>query len=324
MKLEVNTPGVVLGGQVCRVGREMDLDDKYLGQLIRLKNRNDLKIEILESPKGLATLNYRPDNFDPRDFPMLLSQAVVTPDVVDYTGEMSSVKEQKELGSCVSFAVTAVKEWQERKEYLQEKLDGKKYDRLVEHDLSEQWLYYKCKEIDPWPNEEGSSLRYAMKVLQKQGIPPEKGWKYNDKIKGEHERWAPLMARWGYGGTYFRISSVAALEASLFKNGPVAIGVMCFQEIFNPGPSGVVRMPRNEWLYYGNHAITCVGFNRRTRLFKFKNSWGVGYGQRGYGYFPYDYIKNYMIDAWVIEDVNVSREMFLRGSNIIQEDVDED
>lgn len=120
MKLKVNSPGVVLGGQTCRPGKEIDLDEKYLGQLIRLKNNLNLDIEILERPKANFALNYIQDNPDSRDFVMSSpGDVLTTPTVVDYSSQMSPVKDQGKLGSCVAQAVVAVKEWQERKEHLQ-------------------------------------------------------------------------------------------------------------------------------------------------------------------------------------------------------------
>ena len=74
------------------------------------------------------TLTYKKDPEDERDFKFNtgfskgeFSRAVAkAPSVVDHTFSMSSVKDQGQLGSCVGFAVSAMKEWQETREHLYE------------------------------------------------------------------------------------------------------------------------------------------------------------------------------------------------------------
>jgi len=264
-------------------------------------------------------LNYKQDNNDERDHkPLKLSapllkeiQSINT--IIDYTSEMSPVKNQGSLGSCVGFAVVAMKEWQEQQEHLEELLEGKKYKRAAKHyDLSEQWLYYKCKEIDYWPNEEGTSIRFAMQVLNKVGVPCEKAWPYNESYVGKPKRWANLVSKWALGGEYLRLDSPENIINSLRSNGPVCVGVACFIEIFYTTNNGIVAYPNDPNNMYGGHAICLVGWNPETRMFKFKNSWGISWGQNGYGYLPYDYIKDFCWDAWEIKDLNVTKEM-LKG-----------
>jgi hypothetical protein len=58
---------------------------------------------------------------------------------------------------------------------LKERKEGSKYKRKQsEYDLSESWIYWNCKKIDQWPDSEGTSIRAAMKVLNKLGVPSEK------------------------------------------------------------------------------------------------------------------------------------------------------
>lgn len=262
-------------------------------------------------------LNYRRDNADKRDFKIKTvlpeSPRLKAKTIVDYTNQMSPVKDQGMLGSCVGFATVAMKEYQEQKEHLREVQEGKSYKRKQKHyDLSEQWLYYKCKEIDDWPNEEGTSLRYAMKVLNKIGVPCESAWPYSDVIIGKPKRWAKLIARWALGGEYYRIETPLELVQALKECGPVVIGIICYEEIFNVSSNGIIPDPAEPWNWYGGHAVCCVGWNPNTKLFKFKNSWGTSWGENGYGYVSINYIAEHMLDAWVIKDVNVTKEM-LKG-----------
>jgi len=277
---------------------------------------------IIDIPSELAKkyiLNYRKDNLDDRDHtlahlsPSLLKEALNPENFIDYTDEMSPIKNQAELGSCVGFAVVAMKEWQEQQEHLQELSEGKKYKRRPKnYDLSEQWLYYKCKEIDYWPDEEGTSIRFAMQTLHNIGVPCEQAWPYNTKQQGKPESWSTLVARWSLGGEYTRLTNPEEIIISLGDNGPVPIGVGVFLEMFYADGTGMIDYPKDPNTVYGGHAICLVGWNPETKLFKFKNSWGTDWGQDGYGYLSYDYIKDFCWDAWQIKDLNVTKEM-LKG-----------
>jgi len=253
-----------------------------------------------------------------KDHKTLVSLEASLPTSIDHSDGMSPVKDQENLGSCVGFAVSALKEWQEQKEHNVEVQAGKKDHRTGKYyDLSEAWIYWMCKKIDEWPGEEGTSLRFAMKVLQKIGVPPESAWPYDDINYGEPSSWSHLIARWSLIDSYYRIDNLIELKIALV-NGPVCIGVAVFEEIFYPDASGIVKMPVNEEYSQGGHAVCVCGFSDETGLFKFKNSWGKEYGQNGYGYLTYDYIRSYMWDAWAVKDLSVTNEMLIGTKKLIE------
>jgi hypothetical protein len=259
----------------------------------------------------LVNLNLKKDIEDDRDFKLSTSPLprFNLPSFVDWTSKMSPVKNQGGLGSCVGFAITAMKEFQEQMEHEREVAEGKVYTREQDnYDLSEAWVYWNCKKIDPWPNEEGTSIRYAMQVLHKIGIPCEKAYPYSDQYKGSPERWAKLIAKWGLIDSYWRCNNLNDLKVGLV-NGPVVIGIPCFREIFSVGSNGIIPYPANPNEVYGGHAVCAVGYNDTKKLVKFKNSWDVSWGNNGYGYLPYKYIDDFLWDAWVAKDLSVTREI---------------
>ena len=281
-----------------------------------------IRSEKVEPLLSKFILNYKRDPEDTRDFkletlkPQLTEQALTLPDVVDHTPDMSPVKDQGQLGSCVGFAVSAMKECQERKEHLEEIAKGKR-GRPKIYDYSEAWVYWNAKQLDPWGIEdEGTSIRYAMKVLQKIGVPTEKGWPYKDvndvTAIGEPKRWATLVARWALIESYYRVDTLNGLKLALI-DGPVPIGVPCFYEIFFVDDSGIVPYPARPSEIYGGHAICAVGFDNNKQLIKFKNSWGRGWGENGYGYLPYRYVNDFLWDAWAAKDLAVTKDM-LKGT----------
>ena len=224
---------------------------------------------------------------------------------IDYTNEMSPVKSQGQLGACVAFAITSVIEWQQQKEYLYEKQSGSNYIREDEHyNLSEQWIYRKAKEIDNWPNSEGTSIRTGLKIVNQYGVPVEKAWPYSDTKIGKPSFWSFSTAKWNKNKKYYRINGLNELKNTLLNIGPCVIGVIVFKEFFYPN-NGVINYPDNPNQRYGGHAICCCAFDDNKKIIKFKNSWGYNWGLNGYGYLPYDYINDYMIDAWVTIDDNI-------------------
>jgi len=268
--------------------------------------------------KESRNLNLMKDPNDTRDFKFSVGRRIHLSQRVDWQSKMSPVKNQGNLGSCVGFAVTAVKEFQEQMEHIREvkagKVDHRKDDN---YDLSESWIYWMSKKIDPWPYEEGTSIRYAMKVLHKIGVPTEEAWSYGTQHT-DPKVWAPMIAKWGLIKSYERITSLQELKQAL-KFGPVAIGIACFEEIFRTNQYGFVEMPKNPQYCYGGHAVCVVSYNDVAQQVKFKNSWGTAWGDKGYGRLSYEYIQNYMWDAWICKDLSVTKKMLEGTRKLIEE-----
>jgi C1A family cysteine protease len=254
----------------------------------------------------MVALGCKPDSEDRRDYParmMLPRLESALPKECSWRALMSGVRDQGNLGSCVGFACAAMKEFQE----LQQR------PNTPFRNASEMWIYWKAKEIDVWPNEEGTSIRDALKVLYGYGVPTEKAWPYTDK-KAMHNKpptqpafWSKIVARWGKIGSYYRLNNVGEIKEWLYLHGPVVVGIPVGQTIFDPvqreGVKGksFVRIPQT---ILGGHAILFTGYDDTHRLFQFKNSWSVGWGDRGYGYISYDYLDRVQYDAWATPDAD--------------------
>lgn len=232
------------------------------------------------------------DKFDERDYLMRVYLPLLKlPLKIDYTNKMLPVRDQGEEGTCVGFAVTCG-----MKEY-QEFLD---YRKLVE--LSPRFLYNECKKIDGLPNAEGTTIRSAMKVLEKLGVCREKFWTYTPFQKDKSKRGARSDAKRFCIKTYARVLNLNELRLSLSSHGPLVLGIEVFEGIIKT-KTGLVPLPRKNEISLGGHAITAIGYDDKKKIIKFKNSWSTKWGNKGFGYLPYAYVEKYMIDAWSSVDI---------------------
>ena len=232
------------------------------------------------------------DKFNGKDYLMRAYLLIMKlPKKVDYTAKLSPVRDQGDEGTCVSFAcASGMKEYQEM-------LD---YEKLIT--LAPRFIYSECKKIDGMPESEGTTLRAAMQVLSKKGVCREKFWPYKSYQTDKAKKGFSSNAKKFRIKTYARILNLNELRLSLANKGPCVIGVQVFKGMMKT-KTGLVPMPKKNEAALGGHAICPVGYDDKKKLVKFKNSWAEKWGQKGYGFLPYAYIEQYMLDAWSSVDI---------------------
>lgn len=233
------------------------------------------------------------DTFDERDYLMRAYLPVKKlPQRVDWSAKMSPVRDQGDEGTCVGFATACgMKEYQEHIDY----------QKIVV--LSPRYIYAQAKKIDDMPNEEGTTIRAAMKALKSKGVCQERFWPYQPHQRTAAKKGAASNAQRFRVVSYARILNLVELRLSLASKGPCVIGIMVFKGMMNTR-TGLVPMPERFDRILGGHAICPVGYDDKKKLIKFKNSWSVGWGSKGYGWLPYEYIEQYMMDAWSSVDID--------------------
>ena len=81
---------------------------------------------------------------------------------------------------------------------------------------------------------------------------------------------------------------------------PFVFGLSLAKTFDKTGHDGLVKMPDHNM--EGGHAMLCVGYSDKDRVFVVRNSWGPKWGDQGYCYIPYDYLGNaeYSHDLWTV------------------------
>ena len=118
-------------------------------------------------------------------------------------------------------------------------------------------------------------------------------------------RWPPdeppgldRIARFNRIRSHFRIRSAYDAKICLWRAGPFGFSVPITRQ-WRRTADGLIAIPSNPGEFEeAGHAVTAVAYDDRTRLFKFINSWGPDWGERGMGYLPYQYFETYVSDAW--------------------------
>ena len=238
------------------------------------------------------SLGYRPEPPDIQDLLVPLPQYDL-PKEINWTSQVTAVKDQGNEGSCTGFNATGLKEFQEWKQH------GKKID------LSERWIYEWAKEHDEWPGSdyEGSSVRGAMKALQKHGICEERFWPYVPQEKGEPDDLAAENA-YQYRIEKYRSltipeKNIKLIKRGLHETGPIAAGVAVHSTWFDVKNNGIIE-PSFTQDILGYHAILLVAYDEK--YLKIKNSWGTGWGAQGYGFLELDFAMFILHSAWAAYD----------------------
>jgi C1A family cysteine protease len=175
---------------------------------------------------------------------------------------------------------------------------------------SRLFIYYNARVLNGTvPSDSGVQMRECMKVLISLGVPDETLWPYDQSVFAtEPSQSAFEEAKENEVTSYFRLdnSDIGQLKTCLDAGFPFAFGIMLYSSYLSTGADGVIPMPGFGETPMGGHALLAVGFDDGNGTFKVRNSFGVGWGNQGYGYVPYQYVVNANLcsDFWTIRAVS--------------------
>lgn len=245
---------------------------------------------------GTVHLQWVPDKLDTRDYPYQLTTKTST-NSVDLRPFCSPIENQGNLGSCTGQAIAGAIE-------LLNKRSGNY------RDISRLFIYYYERLILGTVNyDSGAYIRDGIKATNKYGASLESLWPH-DIRKFRQE---PLTEAKNDGlqrkvTRYERLTNINGFIDALSNGFPVIMGFKVYSSFMGSGiaSNGLMPFPntKREKLL-GGHAVLIVGYNKSRKVLIARNSWGTGWGDKGYFYMPFDYIKPSMSDDyWIIRSVN--------------------
>jgi C1A family cysteine protease len=228
---------------------------------------------------------------------------------VDNRAWCSPIENQGALGSCTANAGVGMVEYYEKRAF------GKYID------ASRLFLYKATRNMLHWTGDTGAFLRTTMGALALFGVPPEEYWQYiiaNFDI--EPPAFCYAFAQNYQSLIYYRLDPsgtakdilLTRIKSHLAAGLTPMFGFTVYNSYGQAAKTGKIPFPTPGEGIAGGHAIVAVGYDdtmkikntnpgavETTGALIFRNSWGTGWGDLGYGYLPYDYVlKGLAVDWW--------------------------
>jgi C1A family cysteine protease len=218
------------------------------------------------------------------------------PPRVDLRVACPPIYDQGQLGSCTANAIAAAVEFDQIKQAL--------HDVFVPSRL---FVYYNERAIEGTIDEDaGAMIRDGIKSVARQGAPHEQLWPYAiARFRTKPSRASYLDARKHAAVVYQRVTpQLDQLRGCLTAGYPFVFGFSVYESFENAtvARSGHVSMPRPSERLLGGHAVLGVGYDVARKWFLVRNSWGTGWGMKGYFTIPFAYLldSNLSDDFWTI------------------------
>lgn len=212
------------------------------------------------------------------------------PSSADLAPSMPPVSNQGQQNSCVAwstaYAMRSYHEQKERKWGYDAPVTGGRGD----HVFSPAFIYNQIN----GGRDQGSVIEHALELMVRDGAAPWSVMPYSDRDYRTQPNAQQRAAAASFKlERYMRLpaANLDSIKAELAAGRPVVFG-MAVDEAFYELQSQVYD--RSGGKNYGGHAMTLVGYddskkspNGHRGAFKIINSWGTGWGDRGYGWISY-------------------------------------
>lgn len=231
---------------------------------------------------------------------------------VDLRPDCSPIENQKNLGSCTAHAAVGIVEYFERRAY------GKHIEG------SRLFVYKATRNLMRVTGDTGAWLRNTMGALRLCGVPDEKYWPYTD-AKPDFDQ-EPSSFVYALADDYQALRHfchdpvganlsgdkvLASVKKYLAARIPSMFGFWGFPSFDSCDVKGGMPYPCPKEKAQWGHAIVAVGYDDKKKIkntmcnktttgaLLIRNSWGTGWGDKGYGWLPYDYVKDKLAqDFW--------------------------
>ncbi|NLX97031.1 MAG: C1 family peptidase [Rhodopirellula sp.] len=261
-------------------------------------------------PDGLG---WQPDLPDPLDYEpgietiakMLegLPPTKLRPERADWREYCDEVTDQQWLRASSAHACLGLIQ------YFERRANG----HLIEP--SAMFVYKRARHLAGCEGNSAVGLRTTLKAIARYGAPPDHCWPYEpDRFDEEPEGFLYSYSRKFQSLCYLRLDGrgrageevLETVLSFLAAGFPCVFGFPVFNSLSNEAE---IPCPTNFDRVRGGQAVMAVGYddNRRYRSVRgtllIRNSWGRGWGDRGYGHLPYAYASSGLArDFWTVLD----------------------
>jgi C1A family cysteine protease len=241
-----------------------------------------------------------PDLPDARDYMYSAPEAVLTsmPKKVDLRSKMPPVYDQGKLGSCTANAIGAAFEFSQVKQGLKDFMPSRLF------------IYYNERAMEGTiDTDSGAMIRDGMKSVAKVGVCTEVTWPYDiPKFTEKPPRTAYTEAKKHQALVYRRVlGNLHQMQGCLAQGFPFVFGFSVYESFMKPevAKTGLVPLPPRGEQLIGGHAVLAVGYDDKEQSFIVRNSWGSGWGMKGYCMMNYAYLTDPSLarDFWAIYTV---------------------
>ncbi len=247
---------------------------------------------------------------DQRDYKFAPAREVMQalPATVDLTAGMGSVMDQGSLGSCGPNAEASLILFDQHKQ------------ELPTTGASRLFGYYTTRQLMGTTGEDsGVDNRTMLKALNQYGFCAETLWPYDISKFTQQPPPAVYKAAVAVRDYAAVAQDVNTIKGCLASGLPFLFGFTVYTSFESSAvaTTGIVPLPRTSERVLGGHDVVWCGYSDVQKpgikpgnvwpanTARFKNSWGSGWGDGGYGYFPYAYglDSNLSGDFWVINSI---------------------
>lgn len=197
---------------------------------------------------------------------------------------VGDVMDQGQIGSCVAHGICAAAALLARREGLVEA-----YSPLALYHAARRFLAM------PIDSDLGLTAAQGLRLAESTGLYPADAWPDTPEFYAPATLPGDLAPRSAMRRV-INWEPIAQDEVSirfmLSCGYPVLAGIRVYDSFDSPATweTGKVSLPGRGERDRGGHLVMLSGYDDNDGEFDFLNSWGVGFGRKGFGTLPYDYV----------------------------------
>lgn len=176
------------------------------------------------------------------------------------------------------------------------------------------------------PNRKGSFLGDALEAWSRFGLPTEESWPqtpgnmdvdppapvYDEALSWQQHRFVRIdsdgVTLQGY---------LDRLRATLAAELPVSLDFPLHLDLAQSFDSGTITQPREDSKIIGRHVVLLCGYDDERRTpdggtgaFLLQNCWGTAWGEDGFGWLPYDFVRlGWARCSWTVAVTTTEQEL---------------